>query len=145
MTLLKGRDPYDVRNPSAIAPYEYARVSLPESVHKAQLLVDQLPVANKCLLKRFEEEMLRLASEEDALIDLRSTPGCYTDSVLLGLPREYARLVPRCVEFGPAGFTLKGRGRVVIFFVGNKKGDFFVFASTRGGFKDSFWLLVHKW
>ena len=123
VTLLQSRDTYDVRDSSAIAPYEYARVSLPESVHKAQLLVDQLPVANKCLLERFEEEMLRLASEEDALIDLRSMPGCYTDSVLLGLPREYARLVPRCVEFGLAGFTLKGRSRVGIFFARNKKGD----------------------
>ena len=101
---------------------------LPVSTHgfrcrrASQLLVDQLPVADKCLLERFEEEMLRLASEEDALIDLRSMPGSYTDSVLLGLPREYARLVPRCVEFGPAGFTLKGRGRVGSFFVSNKKG-----------------------
>ena len=55
-----------------------------------------------------QEEMLRLACEESAVIDLHGIPGFHTDSVLPSRPREYARLVRRCVEIGFAGFTLKG-------------------------------------
>ena len=100
-TLLKGRDPYDVGS-SAIAPFVYARVSLPESVHEAQLLAEQQLVADRCLLDC--SGVLRLLAVEASLLELS---GCH------------ARLMMLCVEMGLTGFTLEGRGQVGISQIQN--------------------------
>ena len=121
VTLLKGRDPYDVSGSGAIAPCDCAPVSLPESVHRAQLLADHLPVAERSLLEGFKEEICRSSSEEASLADLHGIPGCHTLDASQP-PREYARLVRWCVDIGVTGFALKGRGHVGIFFVGNENG-----------------------
>ena len=88
-------------------------VSLPVSAHEAELVVGRLPVADRSLLMKKKcggWPQRRLLAQTCTVSFV-----CHTDSVLLSLPRKYARLVRLCAENGLTGFTLKERGHVGIF------------------------------
>ena len=66
--LLKGRTSYAGGGSSAtVAPFEYSRVSVPNSVANAPLVVDLLPAEDAETLRGYEGRMLRPAAEQAAL------------------------------------------------------------------------------
>ena len=56
--LLKGRSGYAPGVSSNVGSYEYSRVSLPESVLDAPLLLTMLPAEAKTYLEEYESRML---------------------------------------------------------------------------------------
>ena len=78
--LLRGRGPYGGTGLSAtIAPYEFARVSVPKSVVATPYVEDLLPDGGRDLLREFESQMMHDGVERERIRLEEEVPGRHVD------------------------------------------------------------------
>ena len=121
--LLKGRAAYSGAGlPAAIAPFNYAQVSVPDSVLEGPSLSSLLPVAASTMLEDYRAHMLRPSAEVAEFSSLFGEAGRHVDPVFLQRPLAYARFVREMARIGVISFTRRCSCEIGLFFVWKKNG-----------------------
>ena len=121
--VLKGRGGYSSSASQAnLAPYEYSRVSVPESAHDSPFLEEILDVEDCGLLKGCETRVLRTPEALAGFLCECGELSCHTDPVLKRNVRAHSKFVRRMHGVGLVDYSLQCECELGVFFVHKKSG-----------------------
>ena len=121
--MLKGRGGYSSSASQAnLAPYEYPRVSVPESVHDSPFLEEILDVEDCGHPKGYETRTLRSPEALASFLCESGEFSCHTDPVLKRNVRAYSKFVRRMHGVGLVDYSLHCECELGFSFAHKKSG-----------------------